>query len=61
MNTQVGSSYPGPVFPRRGQQWFECYICGFDFPKDEMVRHYRSQRWVDKRCDDQKTHSDYMV
>ena len=60
MSEQVGSDYPGPAFPRRGEAWFECYICGFDFPLSESRRHYKSGRLVDALCDDEKTHSDYM-
>jgi hypothetical protein len=55
-----GSSYPGPVFPRYGERWFECHICGFDFPITEARRHYKTQRLVDAACDDEKAHSDYM-
>jgi len=58
---QVGSTSPGPVFPRYGERWFECYICGFDFPVTEARRHYKSNRLVDAACDDQKTHRDYMA
>jgi hypothetical protein len=58
---EVGSTSPGPVFPRYGEQWFECYICGFDFPLSEARRHYKSNRLVDMACDDEKTHSDYMA
>jgi len=57
----IGSDYPGPNFPRRGEQWFECYICGFDFPLSEARRHYKSNRLVDRRCDDEKTHDDYLA
>jgi hypothetical protein len=57
---QYGSSGGVPTFPRRGEQWFECYICGFDFPIGEARRHYRSNRLVDAACDDEKTHSDYL-
>jgi hypothetical protein len=60
VNEEVGSSSPGPAFPRRGEEWFECYICGFDFPLSESRRHYKSNRLVDAACDDEKTHSDYM-
>lgn len=57
---QYGSTGGIPVFPRHGEPWFECYICGFDFPRSEAVRHYRSNRLVDSMCADEKTHSDYM-
>jgi len=56
----IGSTSPGPVFPRKGQQWFECYICGFDYPLGEHRRHYRSHRMVCLHCDDQPTHTDYL-
>lgn len=58
---EVGSDYPGPTFPRYGEQWFECWICGFDFPLHEARRHYKSQRLVCDCCDDEKTHSDYVA
>ena len=57
----VGSSGGIPVFPRRGEQWFECYICGFDFPISESRRHYRTNRLVDAACDDEKTHADFLM
>jgi len=57
----VGSSDSGPKFPRRGEQWFECYICGFDFPRSEGMRHYRTNRLVDIYCNDEKTHTDYLA
>jgi len=60
MNEYSGSTSPGPVFPRVGERWFECYICGFDFPLSQARRHYKSDRLVDAACDDQKTHRDYM-
>jgi len=56
-----GTSGGVPHHPRRGQQWFECYICGFDFPIEEARIHYLSKRKVDKNCDDQKNHTDYMA
>ena len=58
---QTGTSDPGPHFKRYGEQWFECYICGFDFPYSEGMRHYRTQRLVDEACNDEKTHDDYMM
>ena len=60
IDNEVGSTYSGPVFPRYGEQWFECHICGFDYPLHEARRHYKSQRLVCDCCDDEKTHSDYM-
>jgi len=61
MNNEVGSDYPGPTFPRRGEQWFECHICGFDYGLSEARRHYRTKRLVCKDCDDLPTHFDYMA
>jgi hypothetical protein len=58
---QYGSEGGIPTFPRRGEQWFECYICGFAFPLTEARRHYKSNRLVDAACDDEKTHSDYLA
>jgi hypothetical protein len=58
---EQGSSGGVPIFPRRGEQWFECHICGFAFPLSEARRHYKSNRLVDAACDDEKTHSDYLA
>jgi len=58
---QVGSTSSGPTFPRYGERWFECWICGFDYPEHESRRHYRSHRLVCKDCDDEKTHFDYLA
>lgn len=27
-----------PTFPRRGEPWVECDICGFDIPKSQARR-----------------------
>ena len=45
---------------RYGEPWFECHICGFEFPMSHGVRHYDTKRLVDKRCADEPGHSDYM-
>lgn len=29
-----------PVFPRRGEPWVECDICGFDVPKSLARRDF---------------------
>src|SRR5215468_8797022 len=50
-----------PTHPSVGDRWFECWICGFYFPLSEGIRHYRSQRLVDKNCDDQKAHFEIMA
>lgn len=42
-----------------GDCWFECWICGFDFPASEAVLHYKFNQWVDKACADCPGHSDY--
>lgn len=31
----------------------ECAICGFVVPLDDAVRHYKSRKWVDRKCADQ--------
>lgn len=40
--------------------WSECYICGLDFPEDQLVRHYKTLKLVDVGCNDEPTHSDWM-
>jgi|KBSMisStaDraftv2_1062788.scaffolds.fasta_scaffold220593_2 hypothetical protein len=57
---ETGSDYPGPHFPRYGEQWFECFLCGADYPLSKSFRHYKNNRLVCKDCDDEKTHSDYL-
>ena len=57
----IGSDSPGPVFPSYRERWFECWICGLDYPEHESRRHYRSERLVCHFCDDQKTHHDYLA
>jgi hypothetical protein len=42
-----------------GEPWFECAICGFDFPYAERMRHYKTGLLVDSRCMDEPTHHDY--
>jgi len=49
-----------PTFPSVKERWFECWICGFDFPLSQARRHYRSNRLVDARCDDEQTQTDYF-
>ena len=49
-----------PTFPRRGEPWFECTICGFAFPVSEGVKHYKLLTMVDEKCNDELTHSDYQ-
>lgn len=49
-----------PKFPQKHQPWFECAICGLDFPQDEGVMHYRAKKLVDIKCADVPTHSDYI-
>jgi hypothetical protein len=58
---QVGSQTSGAVFPRYGEQWFECYICGFAYPNHIARKHFRSKRLVCGDCDDQWSHSDYLA
>lgn len=38
--------------------WAECYICGEEWPQDEMVHHIILKQLVDKYCDDQMGFSD---
>lgn len=38
--------------------WAECYICGEEWPQDEMVRHVILNQLVDKYCDDEMGFSD---
>jgi hypothetical protein len=49
-----------PHHPRYGERWFECSICGLDFPYHMGTRHYLSNRLVDPNCNDLKTQSDYL-
>jgi hypothetical protein len=57
---QQGSDWPGPHFPRYGEHWDECYICGADYPHSKMTRHYKNHRLVCRWCDDEKTNSDFL-
>jgi len=43
-----------------GWPWFQCSICGLDFPYAYRMRHYKTGLYVDARCMDQPTHHDYM-
>ena len=61
----LDSSVPGrvdgiPKFRHAGEPWLECPICGFSYPRSEMVRNYRTNKFVDMKCDDQLTHDDYL-
>lgn len=49
-----------PTFPRRGEPWFECFICGFAFPTSEGIVHYKSKKLVCSKDNDLPTHSDYQ-
>jgi hypothetical protein len=49
-----------PAFPVAHEKWFECWICGFDYPYSQSMRHYKSNRLVCCRCDDQKTQVDFL-
>jgi len=57
----TGSSDSGPTFPRKGERWFECWICGFNYVISERRLHYRSQREVCCYCDDKPSHRDYLA
>ena len=61
----LDSSVPGrvdgiPKFRHAGEPWLECPICGFSYPRSEMVKNYRTNKFVDMKCDDQLTHDDYL-
>src|SRR5262252_9439256 len=45
---------------RARSSWFECAICGEDFPQTESMRHYKFGVLVDIGCADELAHSDYM-
>lgn len=49
-----------PTFPRYGECWGDCYICGFSFPRSQLMRHYKTRRLVDARCADEMSHADYL-
>jgi hypothetical protein len=49
-----------PKFPLKHEPWFECSICGLDFPMSEGIRHYKTKKLVDKLCADERTHADNM-
>lgn len=38
----------------------ECSICGNDFYESDMVRHYKTNRLVDRLCADEPGASDYL-
>lgn len=40
-------------------RWGECYVCGFEFPYEQLQRHYKTQRLVDEDCADEFNNSDY--
>lgn len=48
-----------PVFPRVGEPWVECTICGFDFPKSQVHRD-RFGRLVCGPDTDELSHQDHM-
>jgi hypothetical protein len=50
-----------PTFQVAHEQWYECWVCGFDYPLSTATRHYRSNRLVCMRCDDQKNNSDFLM
>jgi len=45
---------------RAKSSWFECGICGLDFPQTEAIRHYKFGVLVDIGCADDLAHSDYF-
>ena len=47
-------------FKKYGEAWFECHICGFDYPLSQGMRHYRSKKLVDAKCVDQLSQIDYQ-
>lgn len=44
-----------------GEPWVECHICGFELPQSEAVRHYKSKRWVDRKCADDLGRDDWLA
>jgi|SRR5215467_6456978 len=40
--------------------WAECGICGFDFPQNEMTRHYKYGFLVDVACADELNATDFL-
>ena len=42
-----------------GQPWIACDICGFPTPLGEAVRHYRTGKLVDRKCDDRPSWSEH--
>lgn len=47
-----------PVFPRRGEPWVECDICGFDVPKS-LARRDRKGRVACPEDFDEPDKDDY--
>lgn len=43
-----------------GEPWAECWLCGFDYPQSQLVRHYKSRKLVDRKCADEMSQSDYL-
>jgi|SRR5215467_2304259 len=40
--------------------WFECGICGEDYPQTEAIRHYKFGVLVDAKCADELAFTDYF-
>jgi hypothetical protein len=48
------------VFPRQGERWADCHICGFSFPYSKLTRHFKSKRLVDTDCADALSQVDVL-
>lgn len=45
---------------RYGEPWFECHICGFEYPVSQGIKHYKTKKLVDAKCADEPGHADYL-
>ncbi|PWT76634.1 MAG: hypothetical protein C5B60_03880 [Chloroflexi bacterium] len=48
-----------PRYPYAKSSWFECAICGEEFPQFLAQRHYKFGALVDLKCADELAHSDF--
>lgn len=52
-----------PTFPKAGENWEECYFCGFAFPRSKVMRARSGPgrgKLVDIKCFDAMDRTDYM-
>lgn len=49
-----------PHYPKAGEPWFDCHICGFSYPVSDGMRHYKSRKLVDAKCADEMAQPDYQ-